>query len=57
MPNYYCCTKENNTCELKDTCARYLTDDDVGTTLFKVMCTDENKHVLYIKGEEELTNV
>lgn len=56
MPTYYCCTKENNTCELKDTCARYLTDD-VGTTLFKVMCTDENKHVLYIKGEEELTNV
>lgn len=56
MPNYYCCTKENNTCELKDTCARYLTDD-VGTTLFKVMCTDENKYVLYIKREEELTNV
>lgn len=55
MPAYYCCSKEDNTCELKDTCERYLTDD-VGTTLFKAACIDKNGHVLYMEKKEELTN-
>ena len=48
----YYCKKENNTCNIKDTCKRYLeADGNCVATLYKMMCTDKNNHILYIKGE------
>ena len=51
----YYCTKENNDCPKKDECKRYIESDDkiCRTTLFKVSCTENNGHVLFIKKEGE----
>ena len=47
MPSYYCCTKENNECEKRNNCTRYLLDD-IGTTLFKSACYEDNNFQLLI---------
>lgn len=49
----YYCIKENNTCPKRNTCKRYADSDlhDSKTTLFKNMCTEENKRILFIKAE------
>lgn len=54
MDIYYC-TKENNICEKRETCMRYLESKDKNkTTLFKQMCTNENNYILYVKQGEDI---
>ena len=49
----YYCTNNNNTCQKKETCKRYLDVDGKNhATLFKMACTENNNYILYIKKEE-----
>lgn len=50
-PIYYC-TKENNDCQKRNECERYLNSDSHTnkTTLFKSACTDSNNKILFIKA-------
>ena len=50
MPSYYYCTKENNECEKRNNCTRYLLDD-IGTTLFKSACYEDNNFQLFIQAQ------
>ena len=55
MPNLiYYCTKENNNCQKRNECERYLNSDSHTnkTTLFKTACTDSNNRILFIKAEQ-----
>ena len=49
----YYCKKENNNCPRKDDCKRYIDSEnkECCTTLFKVLCTEKNGHVLFLKKE------
>lgn len=50
----YYCTKENNTCVMKNQCKRYLrSNDKSAATLFKVACTKQNNHILFIQDSTE----
>ena len=54
MPDLiYYCTKENNDCQKRNECERYLNSDSHTnkTTLFKSVCTDSNNRILFIKAE------
>ena len=54
MPDLiYYCTKENNDCQKRNECERYLNSDSHTnkTTLFKSACTDSNNRILFIKAE------
>ena len=56
--SYYFCQKDGNECCKKDTCKRFLdSDGNVSTRLFKIMCNDENHHILYIPERNETNNV
>lgn len=52
--SYYFCRKDGNDCEKRETCKRYLNSEgQVASKLFKVMCNEQNDHVLYApKGDE-----
>ena len=55
MPDLiYYCTKENNDCQKRNECERYLNSDSHTnkTTLFKTACTDSNNRILFIKAEQ-----
>lgn len=55
MPDLiYYCTKENNNCQKRNECERYLNSDSHTnkTTLFKTACTDSNNRILFIKAEQ-----
>ena len=55
MPDLiYYCTKENNDCQKRNECERYLNSDSHTnkTTLFKSACTDSNNRILFIKAEQ-----
>ena len=55
--SYYFCQKDGNECCKKDTCKRFLdSDGNVSTRLFKIMCNDENHHILYIPERNETNN-
>ena len=55
--SYYFCQKDGNECCQKDTCKRFLdSDGNVSTRLFKIMCNDENRHILYIPERNETNN-
>lgn len=54
MPSYYCCTKENNECEKRNDCARYLLNA-ISTTLFKGACCEDNNFQLFIQAQK-ITN-
>ena len=57
MDSLYYCTPTNNTCIKKDTCKRYVqAKNNVCTTLFKMVCNDNNDHILYIKHQDEGDN-
>lgn len=50
MSSIYYCVNENNKCEKKETCRRYLhVSDNNAATLFKNACTENNNYLLYIK--------
>lgn len=53
--SYYFCQKDGNDCEKRETCKRYLnSENQVTSRLFKVMCNEQNNHVLYIpEGDEK----
>lgn len=51
----YHCTRDNNACEKRDTCERYVTiNEDCQTTLFKVACTEENNYILYVETNNNI---
>ena len=53
MDGLYYCTPMNNTCNKKDTCKRYVhAENNVCTTLFKMMCNETNNYILYIEHKE-----
>lgn len=47
----YNCTNSGNNCDKRDTCVRFLANQEPQTTLYKAMCTKENNYILYIKAE------
>lgn len=52
MPDLiYYCKQENNTCNKKEECKRYMecTKEKPQTTLYKVSCTEKNNYLLYMK--------
>ncbi len=55
MPDgLYYCTQENNTCPKRETCKRYINpEDQCNTTLFKMLCTEDNDYILFIEYNEE----
>lgn len=56
MASYYMCTQDNNVCDKKENCIRYLqanNTDEVHTTLFKQACTESNNWILYIEQPKE----
>lgn len=48
----YYCTQENNTCPRRESCKRYISEDQCRATLFKAACTEDNNYVLFIKIED-----
>lgn len=54
----YYCTKENNNCDCKDKCERYVncTKETSNTTLYKYSCTKNNNHILFIPCEFDTEN-
>ena len=51
--NIYYCRNDDNTCEKKDTCLRYLNAaDHPAATLFKASCTLNNEYLLYINKDK-----
>lgn len=57
IDSLYFCKNDGNTCDLKESCRRYLEAEGQNTaTLFKAACTDNNNHVLYIQKEGEEKN-
>lgn len=60
MPDLiYYCKQENNTCNKKEECKRYMecTADKPQATLFKVSCTEDNNYLLFMKHQEEINKV
>lgn len=54
----YYCTKEDNYCPRREECKRFMkSENQCTTTLFKVMCTEDNNYVLYMKYEENLEQI
>ena len=56
LDSLYFCKNDDNTCDLKESCRRFLeAEGQMTATLFKAACTKNNNYVLYIKkeGEEE----
>lgn len=54
LDSLYFCKNDDNTCDKKDSCRRYLEAEGKNTaTLFKVACTEDNGCVLYI-GKNDL---
>lgn len=53
--NVYCCTNENNICEKREECMRYICakESPIQTTLFKYMCVKSNDYILFIQKEGE----
>lgn len=50
LDSLYFCKNDDNTCDLKESCRRYLEDKGKNTaTLFKVACTEDNEYLLYRK--------
>lgn len=51
----YCCTNENNSCEKREECMRYIhaKDSPIQATLFKSMCVKSNGYILFIQKEKE----
>ena len=57
LNSLYFCKNDGNTCDLKESCRRYLEAGEQTTaTLFKAACTNDNNHVLYIQKEGEEKN-
>lgn len=57
LDSLYFCKNDGNTCDLKESCRRFLeAEGQAAATLFKAACTDNNSHVLYIKKEGEEKN-
>ena len=54
MSKIYFCTIEDNECIKKDTCKRYVenNNEECHICLYKNACTEENNHVLYIRYEK-----
>lgn len=56
LDSLYFCKNDDNTCDLKESCRRFLeAEGQMTATLFKAACTKNNNYVLYIQkeGEEE----
>lgn len=56
LDSLYFCKNDDNTCDLKESCRRFLeAEGQMTATLFKSACTKNNNYVLYIQkeGEEE----
>lgn len=52
---YYCSNNENNDCQKKNECKRFVNEkDQCVATLYKSSCTEDNKHILFIKAETEI---
>ena len=52
--SYYFCQKDGNDCEKRETCKRYLNSEGQAISrLFKIMCNEQNDHVLYIPERDE----
>ena len=51
---YYCSNNEDNDCQKKNECKRFVNaKDQCVTTLYKSSCTEDNKHILFIQYETE----
>lgn len=53
----YYCTKENNDCFKREECKRYVESDahDCKAPLYKLVCTFNNKRILFIEREDNNT--
>ena len=54
ITKYYCCNQEENPCEKKEQCERFINaTENPSATLYKCACTEENEWILFIKSKEE----
>lgn len=54
MPDLiYYCVQENNNCQKRNECKRYLDSDshNCKSTLYKSACIDDNNKILFIEAE------
>lgn len=57
LDSLYFCKNDDNTCDLKESCRRFLeAEGQMAATLFKAACTKNNNYVLYIQKEGEEKN-
>lgn len=57
LDSLYFCKNDGNTCDLKESCRRFLeAEGQAAATLFKAACTKNNNYVLYIQKEGEEKN-
>lgn len=55
MPDLiYYCVQENNNCQRRNECKRYLDSDlhNCKSTLYKGACIDDNNKILFIEAEQ-----
>ena len=52
---YYCSNNEDNDCQKKNGCKRFVNaKDQCVATLYKSSCTEDNDYILFIKHDRNL---